>query len=263
MSSPCLLRATPVSQPRLREVKISLKSSSKDTAGSSPGGNSSITVRSSPPTSLNTQGTVRSYALMKEVTTRATGVTGSGSRSRSTPPVHRAHHHQGRRGVRTSGVGGGYPKAEPEYLPERNGTTMLSVPASNGAPVGLVLSPISSSSSTSSSSFTPRARHHPSPSRGARYTSSPSSSSSHSMRRGRWLSYSASNIYFNSVLDGRFRQLQGTELEGEKEGVGTGRPTLDELDSHGILRKRGISEGEKELWEAQGAVASLHHLCPK
>lgn len=217
MSSPCLLRATPVSQPRLREVKISLKSSSKDAAAATagPGGNAGIAVRSSPPTSLNTQGAIRSYAPMKEVTTRATGVLGSSSRSRSTPPVHRAHHHQGRRGVRPSGGGGGYPKAEPEYLPERNGTTTLSVPASNGAPVGLVLSPISSSSSTSSSSFTPRARHHPSLSRAARYPSSNSSSSSHSMRRGRWLSYSASNIYFNSVLDGRFRQLQGTELEGE------------------------------------------------
>lgn len=191
MSSPCLLPATPISQPRLREVKISLRASSRETTAirSSGGGGGIKEAANRQP-----------YALVeKEAPVR---VSMSSSRSRSTPAVHRAQRPESRKAAR--GGGGGKEK-EPEHHPERNGT-LLHVPLSV-APSAL--SPFSSSSS-SSSSCTPRRQRpshlHPAPA----LLSSSSSSSAKSMRRARWLSYSTSNICFNSILDGRFRQLQGT-----------------------------------------------------
>lgn len=191
MSSPCLLRAAPMSQPRLREVKISLKASSRETTSirSSSGGGTK-------------EAASRPYALAEKEAPSRVGM--SSSRSRSTPPVHRAQRSESRKTGRASSS----KKQEPEHHLERNGTH-LHIPLTV-APVRL--SPFSSSSS-SSSSCTPRrqapsrpqpppALHHPS--------SSSSSSSAKSMKRARWLSYSTSNICFNSILDGRFRQLQGT-----------------------------------------------------
>ncbi|ROL18754.1 Spectrin beta chain, non-erythrocytic 1 [Anabarilius grahami] len=132
----------------------------------------------------------RQYTMVKEAPTRTNA---PGSRSRSTPPVYRA---QSRRGAKTNSPH----IREPEHLPERNGTLLGITP--KVAP--MTFTPVSSTSS-SSSSCTLRS-HRPSPPR-----SSPSCplSPSRSMRRARWLSYSASNICFNnSILDGRFRQLQ-------------------------------------------------------
>ncbi|KAM6968577.1 uncharacterized protein LKV04_017428 [Tautogolabrus adspersus] len=182
MSSPCLLRATPISQPGLREVKISLKASSRETTA----------IRSS-----TKETSSRTYAE-REPPVR---VGMSSSRSRSTPPVHRAQKPEIRKTTRGTSSGGKL--QEPEHHPERNGT-LLHLPLSV-APVGLSTF---SSSSSSSSSCTPR-RHrashpHPPPT----LLSSSSSSSAKSMKRARWLSYSTSNICFNSILDGRFRQLQ-------------------------------------------------------
>nr|XP_020483200.1 spectrin beta chain, erythrocytic-like isoform X2 [Labrus bergylta] len=182
MSSPCLLRATPISQPGLREVKISLKASSRETTA----------IRSSTKDTSS-----RTYAE-REPPVR---VGMSSSRSRSTPPVHRAQKPEIRKSTRGTSSGG--KQQEPEHHPERNGT-LLHIPLS-AAPVGLSTF---SSTSSSSSSCTPR-RHrashpHPPPA----LLSSSSSSSAKSMKRARWLSYSTSNICFNSILDGRFRQLQ-------------------------------------------------------
>ncbi|XP_016388262.1 uncharacterized protein LOC107724015 [Sinocyclocheilus rhinocerous] len=180
MSSPCLCRTVPVSQTRLREVKLSLKTSRE-----------TIAIR---PTPVVREVSSRQYTTIKEVSTRTNA---PGSRSRSTPPVHRA---QSRRGGKTNSPH----IREPEHLPERNGTLLGITP--KVAP--MTLTSVSSTSS-SSSSCTPRG-HRPSPPR-----SSPSCppSPSRSMRRARWLSYSASNICFNnSILDGRFRQLQGSVL---------------------------------------------------
>lgn len=188
MSSPCLLRAAPISQPRLREVKISLKTSSREAVAlrSSGGGTKEATSRAY--TSVEGEPPVR------------VGV--SGNRSRSTPPVHRAHRPEARKTVKV-----GSKQQELEHHPEKNGT-LLHIPLTV-APAGL--SNISSSSS-SSSSCTPRRQRttHPRPPPAPLLSTSSSSSSAKSMKRARWLSYSTSNICFNSILDGRFRQLQGT-----------------------------------------------------
>lgn len=190
MSSPCLLRATPISQPRLREVKISLKSSSRETATLRTGAGVTKEIAS------------RGYGVLDKEAPVRVGV--SSSRSKSTPPVHRAQRPDGRKTARGGGGGSGK-QQEPEHHPERNGT-VLHVPLSV-APAGMAQI---SSSSSSSSSCTPRRQRpshlHPPP---VLLSSSSSSSSAKSMKRARWLSYSTSNIYFNSILDGRFRQLQG------------------------------------------------------
>lgn len=178
MSSPCLCRAVPVSQTRLREVKLSLKTSRE-----------TIAIRSTP---VVREVSSRQYTSVKDVPTRTNA---PGSRSRSTPPVYRA---QSKRGAKNNSPH----IREPEHLPQRNGTLLGITPKL--AP--MTLTSVSSTSS-SSSSCTPRG-HRPSPQR-----SSPSCplSPSRGMRRARWLSYSASNICFNnSILDGRFRQLQGS-----------------------------------------------------
>ncbi|KAM6917350.1 uncharacterized protein PEZ65_013170 [Lycodopsis pacificus] len=192
MSSPCLLRAAPISQPRLREVKISLKAGSRETTsirGSSGG---------------TKEAASRPYAE-KEAPVR---VGMSISRSRSTPPVHRTQRTESRKAARgsSSSSSSSRKQQEPEHHPESNGS-LLHIPVAV-APVGLC--PFSSSSS-SSSSCTPRRQRpsHPQPAP-ALLSSSSSSSSAKSMKRARWLSYSTSNICFNSILDGRFRQLQGT-----------------------------------------------------
>ncbi|XP_026085189.1 spectrin beta chain, erythrocytic-like isoform X2 [Carassius auratus] len=176
MSSPCLCRTVPVSQTRLREVKLSLKTSRETIAIC--------------PTPVVREVSSRHYTTVKEVPTRTNA---PGNRSRSTPPVSRA---QSKRGGKTNSPH----IREPEHLPDRNGTLLGIKP--KVAPMTLTSA---SSTSSSSSSCTPRG-HRPSPPR-----SSPSCplSPSRSMRRARWLSYSASNICFNnSILDGRFRQLQ-------------------------------------------------------
>uniref|UniRef100_A0A673HVH5 Spectrin beta chain n=1 Tax=Sinocyclocheilus rhinocerous TaxID=307959 RepID=A0A673HVH5_9TELE len=150
MSSPCLCRTVPVSQTRLREVKLSLKTSRE-----------TIAIR---PTPVVREVSSRQYTTIKEVSTRTNA---PGSRSRSTPPVHRA---QSRRGGKTNSPH----IREPEHLPERNGTLLGITP--KVAP--MTLTSVSSTSS-SSSSCTPRG-HRPSPPR-----SSPSCppSPSRSMRR--------------------------------------------------------------------------------
>ncbi|XP_066540760.1 spectrin beta chain, erythrocytic [Hoplias malabaricus] len=173
MSSPCLFRAVPVNQSRLREVKLSLKTSREASSI-----RSNVVAR---------EISSRAYSTGKEVPVR---VGTNPSRSRSTPPVYRAQCPDSKRGPKTNG------EHKPQVLPERNGT-LLDVPPTK-AP--LTLSPFSSSTSN-----TPRLTR-PSPQRPP-HSSSPSSSSQ-GMRRARWLSYSTSNICFNSVLDGRFRQLQ-------------------------------------------------------
>ncbi|KAL3049568.1 hypothetical protein OYC64_008924 [Pagothenia borchgrevinki] len=187
MSSPCLLRATPLSQPRLREVNISLKASSRETPTprtSSSGGTK--------------EAASRPYTLMEKEPPVRVGM--SISRSRSTPPVHRAQRAESRKTSRGgSSISRKQQDPDPNKL-ERNGT-VLHVPLSV-APAG---PPTFSSSSSSSSSCTPRRQrashpHHP--------PAVLSSSSAKSMKRARWLSYSTSNICFNSILDGRFRQLQ-------------------------------------------------------
>lgn len=189
MSSPCLLRATPISQPRLREVKISLKANSRETTA----------IRSI--TGGTKEGTSRPYAPAEKETPVRVSV--SGSRSRSTPPVNRAQKPE----IKKTTRGSSSKKHEPEHHPERNGT-LLHVPLTM-IPAGH--SPFSSSSS-SSSSCTPRRQRasHPYPPPAPLLSSSSSSSSAKSMKRARWLSYSTSNICFNSILEGRFRQLQGT-----------------------------------------------------
>ncbi|KAM9842533.1 uncharacterized protein ACBR49_013935 [Aulostomus maculatus] len=186
MSSPCLLRTAPISQPRLREVKISLKASSRE----------ATTIRSISGGTKDAGSRVYTSAE-KEAPVRVGLNT---SRSRSTPPVHRAQKSESRKVARSK-------QQEPVHHPERNGA-LLHVPLAV-APMGL--SPFSSSSS-SSSSCTPRRQRpsHPQPPPALHSTSSSSSSSAKSMKRARWLSYSTSNICFNSILDGRFRQLQGT-----------------------------------------------------
>ncbi|XP_028251670.1 spectrin beta chain, erythrocytic isoform X2 [Parambassis ranga] len=195
MSSPCLLRAAPISQPRLREVKISLKASSRETAA----------IRGS--SGSTKEAASRPYATAEKEAPVRVGVSSSSSRSRSTPPVHRAQRPESRKAVK----GSSSKQPEPEHHPERNGTLLHVPPAVS--PAGL--SPFSSSSS-SSSSCTPRRQRpsHPHPHPHSHpppapiLSTSSSSSSAKSMKRARWLSYSTSNICFNSILDGRFRQLQ-------------------------------------------------------
>ncbi|KAI9541045.1 hypothetical protein NQZ68_034806 [Dissostichus eleginoides] len=191
MSSPCLLRATPLSQPRLRDANISLKASSRETPTprtSSSGGTK--------------EAASRPYTLMEKELPVRVGM--SISRSRSTPPVHRAQRAESRKTSRGgSSISRKQQDPDPHKL-ERNGT-VLHVPLSV-APAG---PPTFSSSSSSSSSCTPRRQrashpHHP--------PALLSSSSAKSMKRARWLSYSTSNICFNSILDGRFRQLQGNRV---------------------------------------------------
>lgn len=191
MSSPCLLRAAPISQPRLREVKISLKASSRETTAIRSSGGGTKEAAS------------RTYALAEKEAPARVGM--SSSRSKSTPAVNRAQRPESRKSARGSSSSSGK-QQEPEHHPERNGT-VLHIPLSV-APAGL--SPFSSSSS-SSSSCTPRRQRpsHPHPHPPPALLSSSSSSSAKSMKRARWLSYSTSNICFNSILDGRFRQLQG------------------------------------------------------
>ncbi|KAM4543285.1 uncharacterized protein PAE49_019685 [Odontesthes bonariensis] len=190
MNSPCLLRAAPISQPRLREVKISLKASSRETGAirSGSGGAKEAAGRTYTPAE-------------KEAQVRVSVSSSSSSRSRSTPPVHRAQRPENRKTTR----GGSSKPQEPQHHPERNGT-VLHLPA---ASLSSGVSPFTSSSS-SSSSYTPRRQRpsHPHPPPAPPLSST--SSSAKSMRRARWLSYSTSNICFNSILDGRFRQLQGT-----------------------------------------------------
>lgn len=188
MSSPCLLRAGPIGQPRLREVKISLKAGSRE----------ATTIRSS--SGGTKEAASRTYAPAEKEAPARVGM--SSSRSRSTPAVHRAQRPDSRKGARGSSGG---KQQEPEHHPEKNGT-LLHIPLAV-APAGL--SPFSSSSS-SSSSCTPRRQRASHPHPPPALLSSSSSSSAKSMKRARWLSYSTSNICFNSILDGRFRQLQGT-----------------------------------------------------
>lgn len=193
MSSPCLLRTAPISQPQLREVKISVKASSRETTAirSSSGGAKEASSRSYMPPE-------------KEAPVR---VSVSSSRSRSTPPVHRAQRPESRK---SSGGSTCKQQQQPEHHPEKNGT-ILHVPL-GVAPTGLSLFSSSSSSSSSCTSRRQRpSRPHVTPAPTPLLLSSSSSSSSaKSMKRARWLSYSTSNICFNSILDGRFRQLQGT-----------------------------------------------------
>lgn len=204
MSSPCLLRATPISQPtRLREVKISLKASPRESVAVRTGGS----------------GGSSNYLQTFEKDPLRVGSLGS-SRSKSTPPVHKP--------AKKSPRG-----KEPVQHLDRNGT-LLHIPVSA---THLGHSALSTSSS-SSSSCTPRRprdlrplQQHP---QTPLYTSSSSSSASSSargMKRSRWLSYSTSNISFNSILDGRFRQLQGTCSQG---GV-TERPIRVRLRENKLL----------------------------
>lgn len=191
MSSPCLLRATPISQPtRLREVKISLKAGPRE----------SVAVR----TSGNSGSSSYLQTFEKETVALRVGSIGS-SRSKSTPPVHKP--------AKKSPRG-----KEPVQHLDRNGT-LLHVPVSTTHVGHSALS----TSSSSSSSCTPRRprdarppqQHPQTPLYTSSSSSSTTSSSARGMKRSRWLSYSTSNISFNSILDGRFRQLQGT---GSPEG---------------------------------------------
>lgn len=174
MSSPCLCHTMPVSQSQLPEVKLSLKTSREVSS-----------IRSS------------AYSSGKELPIR---ISTQATRSRSTPPVSRFQCSENKAAPKTNG----HTKHEPKNLPERN-STLRGIPPTQ-AP--LTVSASSSSSSSSSSSYTTRLSR-PSP---PQKPSSSSSSSSQSMKRTRWLSHSTSNIYFNSILDGRFRLLQGTVL---------------------------------------------------
>ncbi|KAG7237995.1 hypothetical protein INR49_031349 [Caranx melampygus] len=179
MSSPCLLRAAPISQPRLREVKISLKASSRETTAirSSSGGTK--------------EAASRPYAPPEKEAPVRVGM--SSSRSRSTPPVHRA---QSRKAGRGSSIRQQQQQQEPEHHPERNGT-LLHVPLAVAPSTGL--SPFSSSSS-SSSSCTPRRQrpshpHHPHPPPAPFHSSTSSSSSS------------AKNFKYRLILSAAERQL--------------------------------------------------------
>ncbi|KAM9432054.1 uncharacterized protein ACWYII_016320 [Salvelinus alpinus] len=202
--SPCLLRA--VTQPRLREVKISLKTRvTRETNRET-----STDLRSSGVTLGRDRDSYREATRDRAITpgreTPLRATLSSSSRSRSTPPIHRA--------LRREAKGDGRTRQEPENQPERNGTLRVIPKTGSGAPhpLRLGLSPISSSSSSSSTCTPARRpqRHAPSLPRPAPppTTSSYASTSGRSMKKARWLSYSTSNICFNSILDGRFRQLQ-------------------------------------------------------
>ncbi|KAI1895207.1 hypothetical protein AGOR_G00103930 [Albula goreensis] len=179
MSSPCLCRA-PVCQTRLPDVKLSLKPGREASGRANGGGRVSATGAGG--------------GAAKETPSRAS----VGNRSRSTPPVHRAQRGggEGRRVVRVEGR----TKPELEHLPVKNGTLLgISAAPLTTRGLGVGLSPFPISSSSSSSSSCAPGRRSPPP---------PPLPSSRNMRSARWLSYSASNICFNSILDGRFRQLQ-------------------------------------------------------
>lgn len=105
-----------------------------------------------------------------------------GNRSRSTPPIHRARQCSP------------YARQQPEQQPEKNGT-FQTMPSSGAAGIS------SLSSSPFSSSRCAPGRHRP---------PAPTSDLPRNMRRAHWMSCSASSISFPSILDGRFRQLQGT-----------------------------------------------------
>ncbi|GAA6070585.1 spectrin beta chain, erythrocytic isoform X2 [Tachysurus ichikawai] len=175
MSSPCMCRTMPVSQSQLPEVKLSLKTSREVTS-----------IRSS------------AYSSGKELPIRvSTQIT----RSRSTPPVSRVQCSENKAAPRTNG----HTKHEPKNLPERK-SSIRGIPPTQAT---LTVSASSFSLSTSSSSSYTSRLSRPSP---PQKPSLSSSSSSQSMKRTRWLSHSTSNICFNSILDGRFRQLQGKVL---------------------------------------------------
>ncbi|KAM7376162.1 hypothetical protein PAMP_005907 [Pampus punctatissimus] len=212
MSSPCLLPAAPISQPRLREVKISLKAGSRETTAirSSSGG--------------TREAASRPYATAEKETP---------VRSRSTPPAHRAQRSESRKTMRSSSS----KQQEPEHHLERNGT-LLHVPLTV-APVKL--SPFSLSSS-SSSSCTPRRQRPSHPQPPPTLHSSSSSSSAKSMKRARSLSYSTSNICFNYILDGRFRQLQGTGVLMEELRVFVHLCVCEFLHPHNLTDERDERE---------------------
>ncbi|XP_046711712.1 spectrin beta chain, erythrocytic isoform X1 [Silurus meridionalis] len=170
MMSSGLCCTMPVSQSQLPEVKLSLKTSREVTS-----------IRSS------------AYSSRKELPIR---ISTQATRSRSTPPVSRVQSGENKAAPKTNG----HTKHEPKKLPERK-STLRGIPPTQAS---LTVSASSSSSSSSSFSYTSRLSR-PSP---PQKPSSSSSSSSQSMKRTRWLSHSTSNICFNSVLDGRFRQLQ-------------------------------------------------------
>lgn len=173
VSSPCLCHAMPVSQSQLPEVKLSLKTSREV-----------ISIRSS------------AYSSAKELPIR---VSTQATRSRSSPAVSRLLCSESKSAPKANG----HTKHEPKKLPEKN-SIIRGIPPTQ-APLMVSASSSSASSSSSSSSYTSRLSR-PSP---PQKPSSSSSSSSQSMKRTRWLSHSTSNICFNSILDGRFRQLQG------------------------------------------------------
>ncbi|XP_072314307.1 spectrin beta chain, erythrocytic isoform X2 [Eucyclogobius newberryi] len=180
MSSPCLMRPTPISQQtRLREVKISLKAGPRE----------SVSVRKSSSSGSS------SYIQTFEKEPAALRVSVGSSRSKSTPPVHKPTKKTPR-------------GKEPVQHLDSNGT-LLHIPVLGKSTL--------STSSSSSSLCTPRRprdlrpppqQHPQTPFIASPSCSSTTSSSARGMKRSRWLSYSASNISFNSILDGRFRQLQ-------------------------------------------------------
>ncbi|TSN67083.1 Spectrin beta chain, non-erythrocytic 1 [Bagarius yarrelli] len=170
MSSPCLFRTMPVSQSQLPEVKLSLKTSREVPS-----------IRSS----VYSSGKDRPVRVSTQIT-----------RSRSTPPVSRVQCSENKAVPKTNGL----IKHEPKNLLEKN--SIRGIPPAQ-APLTVSAS-YSSSSSSSSSSYTSRLSR-PSP---PEKSSMSSSTSSQSIKRTRRLSHSTSNICFNSILDGRFRQLQ-------------------------------------------------------
>ncbi|XP_062862945.1 spectrin beta chain, erythrocytic [Trichomycterus rosablanca] len=171
MSSPCLFPAMPVSQSQICEVKLSLKTSKE-----------ANTIHP------------HAYSMGKELTIR---VSTPASRSRSTPPVSRAQQNAKKTQPKTKI--NGPTTLEPKHLPKRNGTLLRISPTTAS------VTPTSSSSSSSSSSTGTSKVAQPAP---PKKLPSSSSFSSQNLKRTRWLSYSASSICFNSILDGRFRQLQ-------------------------------------------------------
>lgn len=132
------------------------------------------------------------YSMGKELTIR---VSTPASRSRSTPPVSRAQQNTKKTPPKT--------KTNGPTLAKRNGT-LLRVSPTTGSATNSASSSSSSSSSTSTSKLAQTLPPQKLP--------SSSSFSSQNLKRTRWLSYSTSNICFNSILDGRFRQLQGRGL---------------------------------------------------
>ncbi|KAJ3613539.1 hypothetical protein NHX12_019786, partial [Muraenolepis orangiensis] len=247
MSSPCLLRAAPLSQPLLREVKISLKGS----GGSSSGGRESATSAALHRTAVTSRSSASSSSSSS--TTPA--------RSRSTPPARRAPRAEPRRNPAKADAGGGAGGrgGKPKHHLESNGSVLhvtVATAAQGPPPDGrlrLSLTPVVSSSTTttttsssapvafstttSSTTSSSTRRQRPSPKHTAAPAPPPADSSSNPprpppppprsssstarrMKKGRWLSSSASNICFNSILEGRFRQLQDAKRSAdEREAV--------------------------------------------